>query len=65
MRFATALQRRQSSKPRQGASLGKSAAYGRDMRILLVGDVMLGRLVNQYLTSAKPEYPWGDTLAVV
>jgi poly-gamma-glutamate synthesis protein (capsule biosynthesis protein) len=32
------------------------------MRILLVGDVMLGRLVNQYLTSAKPEYPWGDTL---
>lgn len=32
------------------------------MRILLVGDVMLGRLVNQHLKSAKPEHPWGDTL---
>ena len=30
--------------------------------ILLVGDVMIGRLVNQHLKSAKPEYPWGDTL---
>lgn len=33
------------------------------MRILLAGDVMLGRLVNRLLTREPPEYPWGDTLA--
>lgn len=32
------------------------------MRILLVGDVMLGRLVNQVLAAEHPAYPWGDTL---
>jgi poly-gamma-glutamate synthesis protein (capsule biosynthesis protein) len=32
------------------------------MRLLLVGDVMLGRLVNQVLKDVGPEYPWGDTL---
>nr|MBI5456040.1 CapA family protein [Candidatus Levybacteria bacterium] len=34
------------------------------MRILFVGDVMLGRLVNEILKQKKPEYPWGDTLPV-
>ena len=34
------------------------------MRILLVGDVMLGRLVNQHLKTEPPEYPWGDTLSI-
>lgn len=32
------------------------------MRLLLVGDVMLGRLVNQALRTWPPEGPWGDTL---
>lgn len=32
------------------------------MRLLFVGDVMLGRLVNKALTQLPPEYPWGDTL---
>lgn len=32
------------------------------LKLLLVGDVMLGRLVNECLTSESPEYPWGDTL---
>ncbi len=32
------------------------------MRLLFVGDVMLGRLVNEALKSETPEYPWGDTL---
>ncbi len=32
------------------------------MRILIIGDVMLGRLVNQMLKEAPPAYPWGDTL---
>jgi poly-gamma-glutamate capsule biosynthesis protein CapA/YwtB (metallophosphatase superfamily) len=32
------------------------------MQILLIGDVMLGRLVNQVLKSESPAYVWGDTL---
>src|SRR5260370_198024 len=32
------------------------------MRLIFVGDVMLGRLVNQVLRSNPPAYPWGDTL---
>jgi poly-gamma-glutamate capsule biosynthesis protein CapA/YwtB (metallophosphatase superfamily) len=32
------------------------------MRLLFVGDVMLGRLVNRALKTAPPQYPWGDTL---
>lgn len=32
------------------------------MRLLFVGDVMLGRLLNQVLTRKPPAYPWGDTL---
>lgn len=32
------------------------------MRLLFVGDVMLGRVVNETLRHKPPEYPWGDTL---
>lgn len=32
--------------------------------MLLVGDCMLGRGVDQALTQHKPEFPWGNTLAV-
>lgn len=32
------------------------------MKLLFVGDIMLGRLVNQALKHEYPEYPWGDTL---
>lgn len=35
------------------------------MLIALLGDVMLGRLVNARLKSAGPGYPWGDTLPVL
>ncbi|MBI2610450.1 CapA family protein [Candidatus Kaiserbacteria bacterium] len=35
------------------------------MRFLFVGDVMLGRLVNERLQSELPEYPWGDTLPLI
>jgi len=40
------------------------AAYhgAASMRILFVGDVMLGRLVNETLKSMPPTYPWGNTL---
>jgi poly-gamma-glutamate capsule biosynthesis protein CapA/YwtB (metallophosphatase superfamily) len=34
------------------------------MRLVLTGDVMLGRLVNQVLRSAHQGYPWGDLLPV-
>src|SRR5260370_36120287 len=32
------------------------------MRLVFVGDAMLGRLVNEALKEKPPEYPWGDTL---
>ncbi|HYA87859.1 MAG TPA: CapA family protein [Nitrospirota bacterium] len=32
------------------------------MRLLLVGDIMFGRLVNETLKSMPPTYPWGNTL---
>lgn len=35
------------------------------MRLALVGDVMLGRLVNRILAEAPPHYPWGDTLPLL
>jgi poly-gamma-glutamate synthesis protein (capsule biosynthesis protein) len=34
------------------------------MNLLFVGDVMLGRLVNDLLKQVPPEYPWGDTLPI-
>ncbi|MGE5610955.1 MAG: CapA family protein [Bacillota bacterium] len=34
------------------------------MRLLLAGDVMLGRLVNQTLEREGPAYPWGNTLEI-
>ncbi len=34
------------------------------MRLIFVGDVMLGRLVNQVLKVEPPEYPWGGTLPI-
>ena len=32
------------------------------LKLLLVGDVMLGRGVNERLRGRPPSYPWGDTL---
>lgn len=34
------------------------------MRLLFVGDVMIGRLVNDALTHEAASYPWGDTLGL-
>ncbi|HWO43000.1 MAG TPA: CapA family protein [Candidatus Eisenbacteria bacterium] len=34
------------------------------MDLVLVGDVMLGRLVNEKLKTTSPEHPWGDTLPI-
>jgi poly-gamma-glutamate synthesis protein (capsule biosynthesis protein) len=35
------------------------------MKIAMLGDVMLGRLVNDHLATASPAYPWGDTLELL
>lgn len=35
------------------------------MRIALVGDVMLGRLVNDRLRRERPAFPWGDVLPLL
>jgi poly-gamma-glutamate synthesis protein (capsule biosynthesis protein) len=35
------------------------------MKLAFVGDVMLGRLVNETLKSMPPAYPWGNTLPVL
>ncbi len=51
-----------------GHQHGPSASEGTQRercRLLLVGDCMLGRLVNEALESAPPEYPWGDTLPIL
>lgn len=34
------------------------------MKLLFVGDVMLGRLVNEELKSRPAEFPWGNTLPI-
>lgn len=34
------------------------------MKLLFVGDVMLGRTVNAVLAHNPPSYPWGNTLSV-
>jgi poly-gamma-glutamate capsule biosynthesis protein CapA/YwtB (metallophosphatase superfamily) len=34
------------------------------LRLLFVGDVMLGRMVNDLLRRVAAEYPWGDTRAL-
>lgn len=35
------------------------------MHLVLMGDVMLGRLVNDALKAEPPTYPWGDTLPLM
>jgi poly-gamma-glutamate capsule biosynthesis protein CapA/YwtB (metallophosphatase superfamily) len=35
------------------------------LRLVLLGDCMLGRLVNERLRDVAPEYPWGDTLPLL
>jgi poly-gamma-glutamate capsule biosynthesis protein CapA/YwtB (metallophosphatase superfamily) len=44
---------------------GSQDAAKKHPRLLLLGDCMLGRLVNETLENAAPEYPWGNTLPVL
>ncbi len=51
--------------PAEKKSLADAAQDGAFlMKLLFVGDVMLGRLVNETLKSMPPTYPWGNTLPV-
>ena len=53
---------------RRGAQLGASTSEGvrnDSLQLLLVGDCMLGRLVNKVLENAPPEHPWGNTLRIL
>jgi poly-gamma-glutamate capsule biosynthesis protein CapA/YwtB (metallophosphatase superfamily) len=40
-------------------------AGGKHLELLLLGDCMLGRLVNEVLENSEPDYPWGDTLPIL
>ena len=35
------------------------------MKLIFVGDVMLGRTVNAFLKHQPPDYPWGNTLSIL
>lgn len=43
------------------------AGYRADrfVRLIFLGDVMLGRLVNRHLAAVPADYPWGDTLPIL
>lgn len=43
----------------------KISAPRPSLRLVMLGDCMLGRLVNEALETEPPEYPWGDTLPIL
>lgn len=47
--------------PASVASSGGPAQLDAGLRLLLVGDVMIARVVNEMLRGVPPGYPWGDT----
>lgn len=55
-----------SSRPdrRPGPSVFEDTKE-KPLQLLLLGDCMFGRLVNEVLENAPPEYPWGDTLPIL
>lgn len=58
-----------STEEKDGMELARSSASAgsaeQPLELLLLGDCMLGRLVNEVLENAPPEYPWGDTLPIL
>ena len=49
----------------QAASSAFAYSSEKPFQLLLLGDCMLGRLVNEVLEGAPAEYPWGDTLPII
>lgn len=52
-----------SDEPRRAALRRPSGAES--LQLLMLGDCMLGRLVDEALETQPPEYPWGDTLPIL
>jgi poly-gamma-glutamate capsule biosynthesis protein CapA/YwtB (metallophosphatase superfamily) len=44
---------------------GSDNQQEKPLKLLLLGDCMFGRLVNEVLESQPPAYPWGDTLPIL
>jgi poly-gamma-glutamate capsule biosynthesis protein CapA/YwtB (metallophosphatase superfamily) len=60
------LEDRDSDRRVAPVGASKSEGVRKDsLQLLLVGDCMLGRLVNEVLESAPTERPWGDTLSIL
>jgi poly-gamma-glutamate capsule biosynthesis protein CapA/YwtB (metallophosphatase superfamily) len=58
----------ESDKDRRGSHQDSSiSTYVKNdsLELLLIGDCMLGRLVNETLENRPPEYPWGNTLPIL
>jgi hypothetical protein len=52
--------------PREKAShLALAGSTEKPFELLLLGDCMLGRLFNETLENAPPEFPWVDTLPIL
>ena len=52
----------------RGVQLGvwtSEAMRNDSLQLLLIGDCMLGRLVNEVLERSPAEYPWGNTLPIL
>ena len=46
-------------------AIDQTPAKKETLQVLIVGDVMLGRGVNQALDQKPPEFPWGNTLPLL
>ena len=57
--------RNSNSADQQQRPAASERTEGKPLHLLLLGDCMLGRLVNEVLENAPPEYPWGDTLPIL
>jgi poly-gamma-glutamate capsule biosynthesis protein CapA/YwtB (metallophosphatase superfamily) len=56
----------ETNPPNEQPDTSASGGVRREpLDLLLLGDCMLGRLVNEALENAPPEYPWGDTLPIL
>jgi len=54
------------SDGRENGAPDRQASFERKpLKLLLLGDCMLGRLVDEVLENAPPEYPWGNTLPIL
>lgn len=49
----------------QAGEFTSESANRKRLDLLLLGDCMLGRLVNEVLESKAPDYPWGNTLPIL